>query len=279
MGSSSDVHSQRPEYQRENIDIALQAILNLLKEIDIDDYEYDPNNIKYAYIKEAGLYHRESDITEINIHYWFDTVTHIHELLHAFSSKNRHWWKSDNWFSYKFQEDNKTISWLSWFNEGFTDLLTLGITAKNYDIIMNFKEKYRKLMKKHYKLALKSGDKSSSIYIQWIHDSWWYPAYFHEIQLVKVLIDFIAYSRRRKKGIKFEKQKIWDDLVFSYFDGDRETLEELLQEADRSWKLYERVVYLKETTEDVKKTVAEIQDKIRKTFHSSYKIWDIPTTL
>lgn len=285
----------RPDHQREHIELALQIVLWILSEFWIDEREYDPKNI--IFIDSCSRYLGRNtvwNITEIDISSSFDISTYIHEIVHAFSryeyddSQGRVitklWYQSTVWF-FENRSDNR-ITWTTYethrrgFNEGITDLITLDAVRQNINRIEALKEKYKKIMEEYEKLYQSTNHPKANIFGLWCQRTWWKTWYRSEMRLVTAIVDLIAYKRAGKAwDTDRYKDDVWTDLVFWYFTNNYTILKSLLKEADSSWKLNDTIEELYPRQSQTEKIIAEIRTQIQTVFNPRYRLSPIPKKL
>lgn len=272
-------HEQRPDYQRENIDLALKIALWIMSDLWIDSIDYDPNKIRY--IDSMGDFwwiHRWNNKIDIDERFRFNQSVYVHEILHGLSTSYpiKKSWKRT------FRSGYQKRRWAnSGFNEWLTDILTLHGIRDNLDEVKELREKYLALMYEFEALAKKAWDPEYKSYSYGCENTWWYRAYFREMRLVDAIIDWVAYNRSwwRQDLLEDHQHKIFEDLVAGYFLWDFEILKSLLKEADPSWKLWKHIKDIEPGDIKWKHITDDIRAKIKDIFNPWYRMDSIPTKL
>ncbi len=268
-------HEERPDYQKENIDLAHRLVLTDMSQLWIDNSSWDPNNIRYVDSQWDFAWHAmHDDSIEIDFRFWFNTSVYIHELFHTYSNEERVWIGSDNRSWYCSKNRNR------WLNEWLTHLLTLNAIQNNFDAVQNVRRRYRKLMLEHQWLWKKSWDPLFLKFTHWCENTWWFRSYFHEMRLVNAIIDIVAYQRAKNlESLDHHKNKIWNDIIEGYFLWDFNILNALLKEVDTTWNFAKDIEKLQPWDTLCKELVSRIRLRIIEVHEAEYRMEAIPNKL
>lgn len=276
-------HEERPNYQRENIDLALKIVLWLISDLWVDNKDYDPNLIRYVDSMWSFWWiNTWFNRTEIDFRFWFNTKVHIHEILHAYSHNDRTW--RDFWTVrvtwYHTQYINNCQSHNHGLNEWITQHLTLSLIQDNSEEIAALRSKYKQLMKHHQFLWETSWDPNFDRFSFGCENTGWFRSYFREMRLVNAIIDLVSYQRSKSgEDIDEHKEDIWDDLIIWYFLWDFSLLRSILKEADSTWLLKKHLEEIKPWDVLWKIITDSIREHIKEIFNPSYRMSPIPTKI
>lgn len=267
----SDLHSQRPEYQRVGIDLAHDYVRNYtLDSWGIVNSPFDKNNIHIRNLQNRAWFYRHS-IDSIFISLWKSTNIYlfIHEFLHAFSSYQRTWCVLQ-YIGFDTEDNTwKTSSKNYWFNEGVTDSLARILYKKKESEILQYQEKYSEIQRRINALLKYEWKRVGTQRL--------YYGYKEEVDFIQVFVDTLCYIRIKWKDRDFEEErkKIWWELERAFFAWDIAWLESACHEIDTSWRLQDKI----EISQPSDEVFWDLTQKLIAHTRESYNGLYIPTKL
>ena len=271
LHNTPDLHSQRPDYQKDNIDFALSTVQEVLSELEIYGYVLNPNHIIILFWDlniEWWSYNWNEDSIYIDFRNSFNLDYYIHETVHGFSSSKRdsvlQSSRPRNWFSGEEYD-------FDWFCEWITESITLQIIHKHRKKVQEILNNQNILRKKYKELWVSSwdifaedgyGNGSESM------------TYILEMTLVNCFIDLLSYKMQDMEGVSFEKaQKIlWQDIQSLFFLWDKNKLFQFTQSVDKSWKIWSWIEKSDSWSEDIDVTLQLIVNTIQDIYEPDYKV-------
>lgn len=274
MNSSSDFHSQRPEYQRENLELSWNIVREHGLLYNPKTPHFDLNNIRYVdfWGKHGWISIPSKWRIELDIRHSFWPKITVHELLHIAAGKNKFitWVQDKSWGVRKFQG----------INEWLTEIIWLEIFLRNYDVIRRFREKYKGIMWEKIMEAEQTWDDLSLfIYTRWCPHTGWYHRgrnnrIYETLMLLNyVTLDYLAFLWLRSWKWNFEeiRKKIWEDICFCYFNSDLQWFSQLIEPIQRKTNSPLSAIWFSSEIE-TKKLIEWIKENIRETFRVPYKL-------
>ena len=270
MDSISDIHSQRPIYQRENLDLSWKIVREHGLLYNPKTPSFDLTNITYVdfWGKNGGMSIPNEWRIELDIRHSFWQKITVHELLHIVAGKHTYITGiQQKWKQRHYQ----------WINEGLTEIIWLEIFLRNYDTIKEFREKYKNILWEKIIIAEQTWDELSLFtYTRWCSHTGWYHKWRTErlyetlMHLNYVIIDYLAFLwlRAWKRDFDEIRKKIWSDICDCYFNSDLKWFSQIISPIQRKVPSSLSEIWFSEG--ETKKIIEWIKCDIRDTFKVPY---------